>query len=93
MGDNRSGWVVVAGLLALAACGGSSNPAAPSSPEGGGTNSTQTCRNAATSTTSVNASAGFTATVAQTCSINAASSQGQYFNWRIRDQYPFRELD
>jgi len=22
-----------------------------------------------------------------------ASSQGQYFNWRIRDQYPFRELD
>lgn len=22
-----------------------------------------------------------------------ASSQGQYFNWRIRDQYPHRELD
>lgn len=22
-----------------------------------------------------------------------ASSQGQYFNWRIRDQYPWRELD
>lgn len=21
-----------------------------------------------------------------------ASSQGAYFNWRIRDQYPFREL-
>ncbi len=23
----------------------------------------------------------------------AAESQGQYFNWRIRDQYEFRELD
>jgi hypothetical protein len=22
-----------------------------------------------------------------------APSQGQYFNWRIRDQYEFRELD
>lgn len=23
----------------------------------------------------------------------AAESQGQFFNWRIRDQYEFRELD
>jgi len=23
----------------------------------------------------------------------AAASQGQFFNWRIRDQYEFRELD
>lgn len=23
----------------------------------------------------------------------SAPSQGRYFNWRIRDQYPFRELD
>jgi len=23
----------------------------------------------------------------------SADSQGQYFNWRIRDQYEFRELD
>lgn len=24
--------------------------------------------------------------------LQSAPSQGQYFNWRIRDQYPFREL-
>ena len=24
---------------------------------------------------------------------SAAESQGQFFNWRIRDQYEFRELD
>jgi hypothetical protein len=25
--------------------------------------------------------------------LQAADSMGQYFNWRIRDQYEFRELD
>lgn len=25
--------------------------------------------------------------------LQTAPSLGQYFNWRIRDQYPFRELD
>lgn len=25
--------------------------------------------------------------------LQTATSQGQYFNWRIRDQYHFRELD
>ena len=25
--------------------------------------------------------------------LQTATSQGQYFNWRIRDQYAFRELD